>query len=198
MPNFPVSEIEKIEAIEKNEAFSALAQHVKRVELLGTDDSARQSFHRLFTTEGSTSVLFQAARYEGIGRTIHIIANDEVMTIDNGRIVYIQEFFVSQDGRSITLDETWLSRGPKDIRWELLPDTGPLLCRFHDRTVIQRGRESGLSLPEYHDKPLTSLKNIDQRIQKDIDQRIYAEELCVLLEKLSELSLEPPLPTEEK
>ena len=175
--------IKSLERQERKSAFADLRTQIERVEILGTDDARRQSFHRTFVEDGTTRlVLFDATNFEGVGRTYRVIVNDISILADDSRQILITDFMVAAHANIITRNASWFEHDHHVHTYRDLPaDVGPLLSSNSNQAWIIKGSDYSLSLPD-PDPP--------KQYSEVLNRREYAEELSLILMGLNSVSLE--------
>ncbi|HSX43849.1 MAG TPA: hypothetical protein VLE69_00915 [Candidatus Saccharimonadales bacterium] len=190
VPDFPVAELELLEALDKWEKAETLAEQMRKMEGLGFQDDNRYSFHHIWEDDSESFVLFGVKTYTGLGKTQHIISNQITSTAAFGRHLDIKEYFVWQDCNNVVLLESWLERGQHDHKWEHVHGTGPVLYSRNEKVEVFRGENSDTWLP------WVEVKNYSLEFE-ETDQKAIAHGLTELLKKLSRATAEPHMPVIE-
>lgn len=112
------------------EVFTRLRHQLTRVEVLGTPDPPRRSFHVLPGAERYRMVFFEDCRQQPGGQVFsfaHVIVNDVTSTIDGDRRLDVNEFAVFGGHNAIVANKSTQRLSRNENTWVPADTTGPVL-----------------------------------------------------------------------
>ncbi len=171
------------ERFRRRQVFDRLYQHIGRLELLGTNDRFRQSYHLTYAGEGITRrALMWANNYLKIGRAFRVVVNDEWTAFTENRNILIRDFIVPTANRMIAVTRSAAVKSRATHTYQS-PIHGPILACHDD--VVRQHTSSGY-------KPFMP-GTVDDTYLRVLYRREAAEELNGILETLGETSHEMAL-----
>lgn len=176
-----LAELDRLERLGWADSFRSLHGEIQRIELLGTDDKSRQSFHETYTEAGSRCVLFVAVNYEGVGRTFRVITNDNAsIGTDGARQLVIREFWVAHAYEGIGRIQSELIMPKNGRSWSPQESTGPILFK----------RANSVQVSYHNKKTALPFEEQNPELLYMMNQGSMAEELTGILRGLTKVTLE--------
>lgn len=188
MPAYPMESLLLVEMRDRRNDFQVLQEQIARVELLGTDDARRMSYHKYPVEDGTRQVLFYGSIYKGVGRAFRVVVNDEVRLWNDARELKTKDYLINASNDIVTKQSGLAHRSHHQHAWEGIEHiTAPFLRAKDNQVLMGACSEYNLALP---------FEGTYSTLDK-MDMRQYMQEITSILSQLTEVTREDGVTNEQ-